>query len=215
MGDSARKYTAREEYLGAWLHIAGCAGFLFCGYLLFAGVDFVRDRVFGAALVFYFLTLLFMFGASSLYHLQKEPARKRLAQKFDHCAIYFLITGTYAPLMMGIVPDWRGYSVLAGLAVLTVAGVVIKFTGTGKYHKLEVVLYLLMGWMCVTVMKPMLEIFNPSGLHLLFYGGVTYTAGVIFYAVKREFFHAAWHIFVLGGAALQFAAVISLKNQLC
>ena len=207
----ARRYSIREERLNFWTHVSGVILFLATGWKLFYHNELINGKAFFLAQIFYWFALIFMFGASALYHLLKSEKAKQYGRKFDHCAIYILITGTYAPLMTGVLADWRGYTVLGTLLVLTVAGIVIKFCCAGQFHKLEVALYLLMGWLCMLVIKPLIAGFDPTGFKLLVAGGVTYTAGVIFYAIRKEFCHAVWHLFVLAGAWLQFMAVLTVR----
>lgn len=206
----SQRYSSREEKLSAWIHLTGAGLFLGSGWKLFCCNDQLGKALF-FSLIFYWFSLIFMFGASALYHLVKSERAKQYCRKFDHCAIYILITGTYAPLMTGILADWRGYAVLGTLLLLTVAGIVIKFCFAGRFHRLEVGLYLLMGWLCLLVIKPLITGFPASGFKLLLSGGTVYTAGVIFYAIRKEFFHAFWHIFVLAGAWLQFMAVLTIR----
>ena len=66
---------------------------------------------------------------------------------------------------------------------------------------------------------------GPSGLHALptavlafvVAGGITYTLGAVVYALKRPNpfprifgFHEIWHLFVLGGSALHYVAMLLL-----
>ena len=207
----SRRYTAREERFSAWIHLAGTAGFTACGWKLFGLYSSDKGELFLLSLIFYWLSLLFMFTASAVYHMVKSERAKQIARKCDHCAIYLLITGTYAPLMTGVIADWRGYAVLGTLLLLTAAGIIMKFFYAGRFHKLEVILYLLMGWLCMLVIKPLADSLPATGLWLLVAGGVTYTAGVAFYAIRKEFFHAVWHMFVLAGAWLQLLAVLTVR----
>ena len=210
MGEISR-YSDREERLNFATHAAGAVLFAGAGWKLFAGNALLSSKAFLFSQIFYCFSLIFMFGASAFYHLSKSAGVKRFARKFDHCAIYILITGTYAPLMTGVLANWCGYAVLGTLLLLTAAGIVIKFCCAEKFHRLEVILYLLMGWLCMLVIKPLFAGLPPAGFKYLISGGVVYTAGVVFYVIRKEFFHALWHVFVLAGAWLQFMAVLTIR----
>lgn len=208
MPGHVRKYTDREEIFNVITHAVGVLFALSATFFL----PVTEFSIFGAANCLYWCSLLFMFCGSSLYHAIKDSRYRMLFRKFDHSAIYLLITGTYAPLITKIAPDRRGAAVMLALSVLTAAGIIIKFCRDSRlFHRIEIGIYLLMGWMCIAIAKPLLTGMSRDGLLLLLAGGIAYTSGVIFYIIKKEFFHAVWHVFVLAGAILQFMAVLTLR----
>ncbi|MBE6378945.1 MAG: hemolysin III [Lentisphaerae bacterium] len=210
MAEQIKHYTPREEKLSAYSHLTGV-------FLVFAGIyplwkcaAAVHTAAFTAGVIFYWISLLAMFGASSFYHFCKDEKSKLAARKFDHLAIYLLITGTYAPLITGAVKTFSGFVVLAVLILLTLLGIVNKLLFANKFHFLEVIIYIVMGWACVFIARDLIAGMSRTGLMLLLAGGITYTSGVIFYAIRKEFFHAAWHIFVLAGAILHFLSILTI-----
>jgi hemolysin III len=65
-----------------------------------------------------------------------------------------------------------------------------------------------MGWLGVMAIKPMLANLPEPGLWWLLAGGLSYTAGVVFYLWRQlPFHHAVWHLFVLGGSVSHFVAI--------
>lgn len=212
MSEKLKIYTPREERLSAFSHLAGVFLALAGGFPLWQLLQSKPDPFFTAGVIFYWLSLLAMFGASSTYHFLTDKWHKVLARKFDHCAIYFLITGTYAPLITGAVRNRAGYFILAVLIFLTLLGTAGKIFFANKFHYLEVIIYLAMGWACVFIAGDLLAKFPRQGLFYLLCGGIAYTGGVVFYVIRREFFHALWHIFVLAGAIFQYFAILSLKS---
>jgi hemolysin III len=95
--------------------------------------------------------------------------------------------------------------------VWTLAAVGISTEAFWVYRPkwLSVVVYLGMGWLVVLMFRPLLDNLTPAGLWLLFAGGIAYTAGTAFYAVKKvPYFHMIWHLFVLAGSVCHFLAVI-------
>ncbi len=213
MAEKLKHYTPREERLNAWSHIAGVFFGLAAAFPLYKLCVKNGSASFTAGVIFYWLSFLAMFGASSFYHLCKDQWTKILARKFDHSAIYLLITGTYAPLITGAVKSTGGYIILFTLCVLTLVGIFGKILFANKFHYLEVIIYVAMGWACVFIAKDLLSTMSGQGLLLLLYGGITYTGGVIFYVIHREFFHAVWHLFVLGGAIFQFFAILTIGGN--
>jgi hemolysin III len=76
-----------------------------------------------------------------------------------------------------------------------------------------VFLYLAMGWLCIIAIRPVADSLTSTELAWVIAGGVVYTAGVPFYVWKsRRYTHAVWHLFVLGGVACHFAAVLSVVS---
>ena len=210
MAEKLKHYTAREDRLNALTHLAGVFFGLAGSFPLYNLAVSKGNNFFTAGVIFYFFSFLAMFGASSFYHLCQDPWKKVLARKFDHCAIYLLITGTYAPLITGAVQSRAGYIVLLTLCALTFLGIFAKIFFANKFHYLEVIIYLAMGWACVFIAPDLLSTLSRDGLWLLLYGGIAYTGGVVFYVIHKEFFHALWHLFVLTGAIFQFFAILTI-----
>ncbi|MGP2691134.1 PAQR family membrane homeostasis protein TrhA, partial [Serratia nevei] len=153
-------------------------------------------------------SMILLFLASTLYHAIPHQKAKHWLKKFDHCAIYLLIAGTYTPfLLVGLdSPLAKGLmAVIWGLALL---GVLFKLAFAHRFEALSLVTYLTMGWLSLIVIYQLVTRLEAGGVTLLAIGGVVYTLGVIFYASKRiRFGHAIWHGFVLGGSACHFMAI--------
>ena len=210
MSPGEKQYTVREERLNAMTHFAGFALLLPGMFHLFShvlpGVGIYRH----IAYTFYGASLLFMFGISGLYHSLRNPRGRKIARKLDHCAIYFLISGSYAPLLCRVSPDRTGviiFSLLAGLSLIGCAG---HFFDIRSFKKFEIILYIAMGWCCIAIAGKLFRMLPGSSLWMLAAGGICYTVGVIFYVNRREFSHAIWHLFVSAGAALQFFAITGM-----
>jgi hemolysin III len=74
----------------------------------------------------------------------------------------------------------------------------------------SIALYLGMGWLIVTVLRPLSVAMAATDFWLLMAGGLIYSAGVIFYLLERLPFHKAiWHGFVLVAVVLHFTAIAS------
>jgi len=154
-------------------------------------------------------SLILLYAASTCYHALRNPKLKKLFRTVDHCAIYLLIAGSYTPftlLVLGGVWGWTMFSVVWGLAVL---GIFLKIFFTHRFKILSTCLYLFMGWLVVIAAEPLLDRLHVNGLFWLLAGGVSYTMGVIFYVLdKRPFFHAIWHLFVMGGSTCHYLAIL-------
>lgn len=156
----------------------------------------------------YGVCLLLLYTASTLYHGLRSARLKRLFQVFDHCAIYLLIAGTYTPfLLVNLRGPW-GWALFAAIWSLALGGIALKIIWPHRLGMLRVGVYLLMGWMIVLAAGELDARLNTPGLALLVAGGITYTLGVVFYAIRAiPFHHAIWHLFVLGGSVCHYFAV--------
>lgn len=159
--------------------------------------------------IIYGLTLMMLFGASTIYHSMTRPKWRRAMRIVDHSAIYLLIAGTYTPFTLVSLPPAWGWWIFGVVWTLAIVGVVYKVFFFGRLPNLSLALYLGMGWTIVVAMGPLIESLSPGGLALLFGGGLFYTAGVVFYVWEGLFFnHAIWHLFVLGGAVCHYLAIL-------
>lgn len=154
---------------------------------------------------------LAMFVTSVIYHSARQPERKEMLRKLDHAAIYLLIAGTYTPITLVAMRDAWGWTLFGCAWTLAVLGIIAKTTVGFRFPKLSTLLYVLMGWMGVVAIGPLSEALSGTELAWILAGGLVYTAGVPFYVWKtRRYTHAVWHLFVLGGVACHFAAVLSV-----
>ena len=209
MNTAALQYSREEELIHS---LTAGLGILACAFAIpwLAWVSFGDPWRLATALVFG-MTALAMFVTSVIYHWASDPAIKARLRKLDHSAIYLLIAGTYTPLTLVAMARPWGLVMFGIVWTLAVLGVVAKTTLGFRYPKLSVGLYLGMGWVSVLALKPIIAALSPSEFAWLAAGGVVYTAGVPFYVWKtRRYTHALWHLFVLGGVACHFAAVLSI-----
>lgn len=166
-----------------------------------------KANVIGAAI--FGGTLILMYAVSTVYHSLPISRAKRLFRALDHAAIYLLIAGTYTPFALGPLRGRWGSALLAIIWTLAILGIVAKSTIGFRFPRLSTAVYLLMGWLIVVAIKPLLDNVPRVGIELLAAGGVAYTGGVIFYAMKRvRFSHMVWHLFVAAGSVCHFIAVL-------
>lgn len=165
------------------------------------------------AVVIYGSSLILLYLFSSLFHSLYFTRAKRVFQIFDHSAIYILIAGSYTPYTLIGLGGTKGLIfclIIWGLAIL---GILFHILGTKKYAWIETVLYIIMGWLIIIVSGPLSKTLGPTGLSLLIWGGVAYTIGAIFYAMRRiPFIHVLWHLFVMLGSILMFFSIYLYLN---
>lgn len=200
-------YSATEEVSHAISHGVGVFASLIGLYLMLklsAEADIWRQIsswVFG-------LSLILLYGSSTLYHAIHNQQHKLWLRKLDHSAIFVLIAGTYTPFTLISLRENWGWWLFAFVWTVALIGVLLKLLTGAKYQKLSLAMYLLMGWTVIVAINPMLTYVPAAGLWWLLAGGVLYSGGVAFYVQKTLFMHhLIWHLFVLSGSVCHFLAV--------
>jgi hemolysin III len=157
----------------------------------------------------YGLTLVLLHISSTLYHALRAPGARRVFWIFDHCSIYLLIAGTYTPfLLLALWGRW-GLTLLVTIWTLAVAGIVLKSVFIGRFRKISLAVYLLMGWMIVLAAREVWLKVPHGALVYVAVGGGLYTLGTVFFAWRRlPFNHAVWHLFVLGGSVAHYLGIL-------
>ena len=160
----------------------------------------------GASIFAGSVALLYL--SSVLYHALPRNRAKQVFQLFDHSAIFLLIAGTYTPFTLGVLRGAWGWSLLGLVWSLALAGLLLKAYGGVRRRKVSLTLYLAMGWLLFTALKPLLLVMPAAGILWLLAGGIAYTVGVVFFAANHvRYSHFVWHLFVLAGTACHFFAV--------
>ena len=198
-----KKQTQAEENWNVISHVLGIIIGIIGLVLMVLKSDGNALKLF-SSLVFG-ISFILLFLASSLYHVAKNPGAKKKLRVLDHASIFLLIAGTYTPitlLVLGKPIGWVFFGIEWTLAFL---GILLKLKFTGRYEKISLFIYLLMGWLIVFDFSELLEKLPLEGIQYIIYGGLSYTIGVIFYSLKRVYFsHVIWHFFVLAGSAFNF-----------
>lgn len=213
MSDSviAPRYSMAEEIANSLTHglgiILSIAGF---GALVAAAVAGGGGAIEIVSCAIYGSTLVVLYTISTLYHGIPHAGPKRVLRVLDHLAIFLLIAGTYTPFVLIALRGVWGWTLFAIIWTLAALGTAIELSQLARFRRAMVALYVLMGWVGVIAIKPLVAAIPPAGLWLLFGGGVSYTAGIIFYRWRSlPYHHAVWHLFVLGGSVLQYFAVLN------
>jgi hemolysin III len=152
-------------------------------------------------------SMVLLYSSSTFYHLSKGPVVKRILRIMDHSTIYFLIAGTYTPVLLTI-GGTAGWIIFCIEWALTILGITFTLFFWDRYGILHVLFYIIMGWLAVFIWKPLLQTVTTPFIILMVSGGLSYTLGTIVYSMKKmPFHHAVWHLFVLGGSVLLFLAI--------
>ncbi len=201
-------YPSKEERINVISHAIGVVLSVIALVLLMVKSIKFGQTIHIVSSVIFGLSLLMLYIASTLYHNStREKLRKRL-NVFDHASIFVLIAGTYTPFLLISLNGTLGFRFFIFIWVAAIVGVVLKLFFLGKYAILSTVMYILMGWVIVFVMKPLMANVPINGIYWLFAGGISYTLGAVIYSIdKIKMNHAIFHIFVLLGSIFHFISV--------
>jgi hemolysin III len=211
--------TAIKDPVSGFTHLAGL------GFALL-GAGWLVGRAHGAhatraAVATYGLCLVLLYAASALYHLVPTGERStRALRVMDHAAIYAVIAGTCTPIFQRAFDGPMRVVMLGGIWTAALVGIGIKLCWRSAPRLLSTALYVAMGWAIVIRWSTVVAVFPGIVVALVVAGGVVYTLGAVVYALRwpdprpRVFgFHEIWHLFVLGGSALHWAAIALLACE--
>ncbi|MDO4748396.1 MAG: hemolysin III family protein [Eubacteriales bacterium] len=206
-------YTRSEEIINMITHIVGGVFGIAALVLGVIAAAMTGDAWKIVSMSIYGVTLVVMYCVSSVYHGLKDGTAKRVMQVIDHCDIYFLIAGTYTPILLGAIRydnpaiAWTIFGVEWGLTALAAT---LNAIDLKKFSKLSMTCYIGMGWCIVAVLKPTIDFLTWGGFSWLLLGGVAYTIGAVLYSVgkKVHYIHSVFHIFVIIGSVCQYVAIV-------
>lgn len=205
-------YTKGEEIFNYVSHITG-GGFGVIALILCVIRSALHSdpwAVIGSAI--YGSSLIALYTMSSVYHALKHPTAKKVFQVLDHCTIYFLIGGTYTPILFcsirPVSPAWAWviFGLVWGLAAMAATFTAIDLK---KYAVLSMICYIGMGWCIVIAADTAIKAIPFAGLMWLLAGGISYTVGAVLYGFGRKcrYMHSIFHLFVVLGSILQFICI--------
>ena len=206
-------YTRGEEIMNMVTHIiGGSLGILvlvLC--VLKAAAQSNTSAIIGASV--YGGTMVILYTVSSVYHGLHPSTGKKVMQIIDHCTIYFLICGTYTPILLSaFVPTYPlvGWGLLAAEWMLAILAATLTAIDLKKYSIFSMICYIAMGWGIIFFLPQAIAALTKPGFYLLLSGGIAYTIGAVLYGIgsRMRWMHSVVHIFVVLGSALQFLAII-------
>ena len=205
-------YTRGEERMNMITHIVG-GGLGVIALFLCMALSLWRGDTWGVVgSAIYGVSLILLYTSSSVYHGLHPGMGKKVMQVIDHCTIYFLICGTYTPILfcrirpVSAVWCWVLFVIVWGLAAMAATLTAIDLK---KYSKLSMICYVGMGWSILLAARTAIEAIPLPGLLWCLAGGVAYSVGAVLYGVgkKHRYMHSVFHLFVLAGSIMQFSCV--------
>lgn len=153
------------------------------------------------------LTLLF--AASAMHHGLTHRGNTTFWHKLDHVSIYLMIAGSYTPFTLVTLRGAWGWSLFGVIWALALAGVMLDIWHRDPKRRIQLLLYLAMGWLVLIAMPPLIRALDAAGLAWLVAGGLSYSIGVIFFVMDERwrYAHNIWHLFVIIGALCHYLAI--------
>ena len=207
-------YTRGEEIFNMVSHIVG-GGFGVIALGLCTGFTIYHKNWWGlAGGIFYGLMMIYLYTISSVYHGLIPEKPKKVMQVLDHCTIFALIFGTYVPVLLTgirenyIVLFWITLAILIASTAVCVTFTAIDFK---KYAVIANIGYFGIGWASLLLLYPMYKVYGLTFVLWIFFGGVSYTVGIIFFILqkKKRYMHSIFHLFILLGSVLHFIPILT------
>jgi len=199
--------SALTHYIGMMLAV-----FFSVPILLKAG--FTSDPIRFAAMMIFMCSMVLLYGASTVYHtFNVSPRIIKLLRKVDHMMIFILIAGTYTPVCLITLRGPVGYQLLCLVWGIAAAGILIKFFWITCPKWFSSLLYIAMGWACLSVIGTLWQLLPHAAFGWLLAGGVIYTIGGVIYSLKLPLFnarhkyfgsHEIFHLFVMAGSVCHY-----------
>lgn len=179
------------------------------GFIVLTALALINGDVWHvASSIIYGSSLVILYAASTVYHTATDLVWKRRLQILDHCCIYLLIAGSYTPFILVLLRNELGAGILAIVWAAAIFGITMKLIFRSRFSAIGIALYLVMGWIGVIAVQPLYLALGAAPLVLIIAGGLSYTAGMIFFGWHGlRHHHAIFHVFVLAGSILHFIAV--------
>ena len=193
-------------------HLVGASLALVGGVVLVTSAAMEGDTSKIVSFTIYAVTLFLVYLSSTLYHSVSSSSTKEFLQKMDHQAIYLLIAGTYTPFIVSAMSGSERWQMLGLVWGLGAIGMILDALPRRGARIIPVIIYLLMGWLCVLFPESFLAALSAPSLAWLITGGVFYTTGVAFFAADSWYpwCHGIWHLFVLAGSISHYIAILLL-----
>ena len=210
MQQTKKRYTIGEEIFNSVTH--GVGVLIAIAFMVLLIIKSKGNPPLIIANIIYGVSLMLMFLFSTLYHAITNIKAKKVLRYFDHSAIFICIAGTFTPIIVRVLQGAQRVGFLVAIWLIALVGIILKITIfkknlQEKYKKQSLILYVVMGWMSVLLMKNVIQISGMLSFILILSGGILYSIGVYFYAKKRKYFHSIWHIFIILASVAQFFGI--------
>jgi hemolysin III len=167
------------------------------------------------SVVIYGVSTILLYAASATFHLVKtSPNRQLWLRRLDHAAIYLMIAGTYTPFLYNVLDGSMRWLMLALVWLVALTGAGYKLLLLRDAGIFSLVCYVAVGCVGILVAPYAFQVLSPAAIILIIIGCAFYMVGVIVFGLEkpnlhRHFgHHEIWHLLVLGGSIVHFAAIL-------
>jgi hemolysin III len=210
-----RSQSYEEEKVNTLTHGIGIIFALVAIFPLLGKADKMASFTADMSVLIFGFGMLAVYTSSTLYHAIQNPLYKKKLHICDHVSIYFLIGGTYAPIVQHYVDSETAAIFLTVQWGIILLGAILKLFFTGKYEKASLFVYISLGWSLIFLVKPLSDNMPFDVFKWVLIGGLSYTTGVFFYRMdERKYAHAVWHLFVLLGTVAHYIAIYKMYDAL-
>lgn len=203
------RYSLGEELISAISHGIG-ALLALAGTVYGCILASAMNKITLISMIVYGISMITMYTVSCVYHALARNGGKKVMRILDHCFIFVLIIGTYAPFSLAALGGTLGWTLFSIVLASGIVGITLNAIDVKKYAVFSMICYIASGWVIIFMVKPLIAAIPPLGLWLLIAGGIVYTVGAIFYGIgsKVRYIHSLWHFFVLGGTILHYFSIL-------
>ncbi len=205
-----------------WIHwySTGVAAVLGLLLVILAAVRVGASGAVSCAL--YALSLIGLFGISATYHRHTwiSPRARTWMKRADHSMIFVFIAGTYTPLAVLAIGGTTGRVMLTIVWIGALGGVALKMLLPNSPRWVGVPFYIALGWVAVFAMPQLLHGGGATVVALVIAGGVLYTTGAVFYAIRRPNpwpgtfgYHEVFHAAVTLAALCHYVAIFLIVTR--
>lgn len=204
----SREQSRKEEIANALTH---SLGILFCVIAMPIILNHTLEKSNWLTFISVFafgIGMLMVYSFSTFYHYTERKKAKEILLIADHISIYFLIAGTYTPLMLKYLSHNTAVIFLSVMWSIVVLASILKIFYIHRFKIVSLVLYVTMGWMMIFVIQPLIDAIPGLVFGWIIAGGISYCIGVYFYVKSHKmYYHTVWHLFVLFGTISHFVSI--------
>jgi len=216
MNHATLQRPATRPRARGWIHFYSAIVGTGLGVVLVVTAAVVSGALAAVSCGIYALTMAGLFSVSATYHRHTwtSPRARTWMKRADHSMIFVFIAGTYTPLAVLAVTGTEGAVMLFIVWIGAAGGVALKMLAPHSPRWLGVPFYVALGWVALFAMPSLLHNGGVAVVVLVIAGGLLYTVGAVFYAIRRPNpwpgtfgYHEAFHATVTLAALCHYVAI--------